>query len=262
MDINGGARASPKREVPIPAVSRGDEIFNAIGLALNASLTLWGIGWLALHAVAVAPPLYALVLAVLTGLFLADFASGLLHWAFDTWFTENTPVLRRVVMIVREHHIYPQHIFRYGFRDEAGTISWPSLAYVVPAVALVTLRPGGGTVLGYCALLVAVIVATLTLFMFEFHKLGHRKSPVWVVRALQRARLLMGPQHHGRHHRGNHDVKYCLINGWADFVMDSTGFWRGAEWAIRGLTHAGPRINDLVWMKRFRPLREHHAKNG
>jgi Lipid desaturase domain len=241
-----------KREIPIPPVSRSDVAFNAIALVLNSSLTLWGMTWLILHWTEVDLPWYVLIGTIFLGLFLSDFFSGLLHWAFDTWFTENTPLLERMVLIVREHHVYPQHIFRYQFHDEAGSVSWPSLAHTIPAIGLVTLRPSSVSVVGYCTVILSVMVSVFTLFMLQFHKLGHRKSDSSIVRSLQRIHLLMSPQHHGQHHRGNHDIKYCLINGWADFVMDSIGFWRGMEWIIHWLTKAVPRSNDKIWLKRDR----------
>lgn len=254
-----------KREMPVPVPARADVVSNAVGIALNGGVTLCGAVWLALHFGAVRPPWYALALAVLVALFLADFVSGLLHWAFDTWFSEETPRLRRVVLVVREHHVYPQHIFRYVFRDEAGTVAWPSLAYTIPVIGGLALFGGGATVPGYCAVLVAVLVSGLTMCMLQFHKLGHRKSESPVVRALQNAGLLMGPRHHGRHHSGNHDVKYCLINGWADHVMDAIGFWRGTERLIHALTGAAPRRNDVVWMNDYRNdyyrKLEQHAKD-
>jgi hypothetical protein len=252
--------ATGKREVPVPPTTRADVISNAVGIALNGGVTAWGALWLALHWGPVRPTWYALVPAVLIALFLADFVSGLLHWTFDTWLSEDTPMLRRVVLVVREHHVYPQHIFRYVLRDEAGTSAWPSLAYTVPAIGGITLLGSPDSVLGYCAVLVTVIVSTLTMFMLQFHKLGHRKSESAVVRTLQRMHLLMSPQHHGRHHRDNHDVKYCLINGWADHVMDFIGFWRGAEWTIRALTRVAPRANDVVWMNDYRRW-ENRAKD-
>lgn len=245
------AATTGKREVPVPTITRADVVSNAIGIGLNGACTAWGAIWLVRTWSTVAPPWYALAVAAVSAWFLADFVSGLLHWTFDTWFSESTPRLRRVVLVVREHHVYPQHIFRYVFRDEAGTVAWPSLLHTVPVIGGVTLF-AAPSVAGYCGVLVSVIVSALTMCMLQFHKLGHRKSGVWAIRVLQRLHLLMGPQHHGRHHRGGHDVKYCLINGWADHVLDAIGFWRAAERAIGALTGAMPRSNDLVWMTSYR----------
>lgn len=244
-----GARENT-REIPIPALSRMDIVYHVVGVILNSSVTLWGVAWLIIQWNTVLPPWYALTLAFFIGLFLSDFFSGLLHWAFDTWFTEDTPFLRRMVLIVREHHVHPQHIFRYKFYYEAGSVSWVSLAHTVPVIGLISLN-AESTVVGYCAIFISVMVSFFTLFMLQFHKLGHRKSNSTLLRSLQKARLLMSPRHHGQHHRGNHDIRYCLINGWADLVADAIGFWRLVEFLIQKLSGAVPRENDYIWMKRY-----------
>lgn len=249
--MNSNTMLIPRPEVPVPPLSRSDVVSNVMGMALNGGWTVWGITWLVLNWTEVKLPWYLLVLTLVTGLFVSDFFSGLLHWTFDTWFTEDIPLLNRTVLIVREHHIYPQHIFRYQFYNEVGTVSWPSLVHTVPVIGLVTLTTGPVSVLGYCAVILSVLLSVITLFMLQFHKLGHRQSKSVIVRGLQNAHLLMSPKHHGQHHRGNHDIKYCLVNGWADIVMDAIGFWRGMEWLIHYLTGAIPRSNDDKWLKHY-----------
>jgi hypothetical protein len=68
------------------------------------------------------------ILAVAFGIFVADFISGLLHWAFDTWFDERIAPLRRMVLLVREHHLRPARALKYRFRHDAGTLSWFALS--------------------------------------------------------------------------------------------------------------------------------------
>lgn len=187
--MKGTTTTISKREIPIPPMSRSDIAFNAIRLVLNGGWTLWGMDWLVMHWTTMCPPWYVFALTIFVGLFISEFFSGLLHWAFDTWFTEDTPFLRRMVLIVREHHVHPQHIFRYKFHYEAGSVSWPSLAHTIPVIGLVTLTPGLASVFCYCTVIVSVMVSILTLFMLQFHKLGHRRSDSIIVRCLQRTYL-------------------------------------------------------------------------
>ncbi|MCG8370344.1 MAG: fatty acid desaturase family protein [Proteobacteria bacterium] len=240
-----------QREMPIPSLTRTGVVVHVTGVALNTAITIWGAIWLAANWGAIAPPWYLVIAAVLVGLFLADFFSGLLHWGFDTWFSEEMRWMERVVMVVREHHVYPQNIFRYKFQYEAGAVSWVSLGHTLPVIGSTTLLLDSKGTFGLLAVLVSVMVSVLTLFMLQFHKLGHRRSDSRTVQALQRAKLLMSVRHHSQHHRGAHDTRYCLINGWADFVCDSIGFWRAAERAIERLTGAVPRSNDDEWMIRY-----------
>src|ERR1700681_798833 len=76
-----------------------------------------------------------IVVGVLVGYFIADFASGLAHWGMDTWFSEA--VLGRAVAIAREHHTHPQHILAYGFLEHATLGSAPSAVFIGLA-ALIT----------------------------------------------------------------------------------------------------------------------------
>ncbi len=238
-------------ELKIPAFSRKDTILHAISLSLNATLTLWGIVWVARHWEAVNPSWHTLAFTLVIGLFLADFLSGLLHWAFDTWFDVQTPYIERLVAIVREHHIYPHHIFHYSFRNEAGTMSWSSLIFTVPVYWIAAFGDSSVTTLGHSAIMVCIIISLGMIFMLEFHKFGHRKSDSKLVLILQALGMLMSTKHHLQHHRANHDVRYCIINGWANRVLDPLGFWRWMERAVCRVTGAIPRNNDYDWLRRY-----------
>src|SRR5213075_3035749 len=106
------------------------------------------------------------------GIYVADLVSGLLHWAFDTWFDEDITFLRRMVLQVREHHVYPNRIFHISFRHDAGTLSWISLILTGPLVLWATLAGSGPA--GHFVVLASVIFSVLLVSMLEFHKCGHR----------------------------------------------------------------------------------------
>lgn len=243
-------KPAPVDYFAVAPYTRKDLTFHITGGVLCAATWLAGIAWLVAAWRAERPAALGVALAVLAAMYCADLVSGLLHWAFDTWFDEDMGFIRRMVIMVREHHVYPQRIFQFSVFHDAGTLSWIAFFLTAPLVlgAILAATPAAG-LLSY-AVATAVVFTPLLVFMLEFHKCGHRReSPLW-VRVLQRAGLLLSWRHHIRHHSGNHDINYCLINGWADRTLGRLGLFRGLERAIERLTGAVPQHNDHEWLAR------------
>jgi hypothetical protein len=51
------------------------------------------------------------------------------------------------------------------------------------------------------------------------------------VRRLQRARLLLHPRHHARHHQRG--LAYCITGGWLDAALERTRIFETLERALR-----------------------------
>ena len=68
----------------------------------NIAVILFCASWLIYHFTVAGLSLPYLMAASLAGYFLADFSSGAVHWAMDTWFDERT--MGRAIAITREHH--------------------------------------------------------------------------------------------------------------------------------------------------------------
>jgi hypothetical protein len=249
--IEAPAAAPPPSadELRVEPYSRRQIAVQVAGAALNGAAWLAAVTWLAAGWTDQRPWWPGVVAAVLAGVYVADLVSGILHWAFDTWFSADVGFLRRMVLQVREHHIFPSRIFKIAFTHDAGTLSWIALLALAPLLAS-ALAAGGPGAISY-ALCAAVVFDPLLVFMLEFHKCGHRpRGPRW-VRALQRVGLVLPVGHHLRHHSGNHDVNYCTINGWADRTLGRLGLFRGLEWALSRLAGARPQEDDHAWLRRY-----------
>jgi len=219
-----------------------------VGAATNLILIFWLSTWVVIHY-GTDTTAIDLFISLVAALFLADVVSGWVHWATDTWFDEI--ISPRVISIAREHHLYPHHVIGYPFRDYVAFSSWPTVLLIGPVGLLLTLVSPPHPLV-FDSVLVCLIISAIMIFGTHAHRLGHRKSTWRIVKAMQACHLLLTPKHHGVHHRDNHDIRYCVINGWADYVLDYARVWRAFEQLVYWLTGAIPRRNDYEWFARKR----------
>jgi len=243
-------RRPPGDPFEVESYSPSELRFHLLGGGLNGALVVAGLAWLAATPRGALPAWPWMVAALLLGIYLADLASGLLHWGFDTWFDADIKFVRRMVLQVREHHIHPQRIFDITFYHDAGTLSWIALLVTAPAIgaAMFGLVPRAA---GFVMVATAATFSPLLVFMLVFHKCGHRPKNPWPVRWLQATGILLSVRHHMQHHGGNHDFNYCIVNGWADRTLGRLGLFRGLEWLIERTTGARPQRDDHEWLRRF-----------
>jgi hypothetical protein len=191
------------------------------------------LGWLALricHAVAGVQGLVLTILAAVSGYLVADFLSGVVHWAGDTIGDQNTPVFGpSFVTPFRYHHVDPKDITRHDFVETNGN-NCIVVAPVLGALLLLTPKTTGWFFYG------CVMMVFTSLFVFatnQFHRWAHEDNPARWIRALQRAGLILSPEHHATHHASPQDKSYCITVGWMNPLLDKLSFFRIAESMIK-----------------------------
>lgn len=183
-----------------------------------------------------------LVALVLAGWLLADFLSGLLHWAADTWGRVDMPVLgRRLLHPFRVHHVNPRDILDRGFLDLNGDVA----AACLPFLALSLLLPLEGAAAQSAAVLLAS-AAILALPTNQVHQWAHMAHPPRPVRWLQAARLVLTRRGHARHHANPAGGHYCITSGWCNAVLTRSGFYTALERATTALTGWQPRSDPAM----------------
>lgn len=220
---------------------------NSSGPAMRAFETaslLTAVGLVAAHAVRFVltpdPPWWAAAVAVALALPAADFLSGLIHWAGDTWGRATSRwVGPRFLVPFRYHHLHPRAMLASRFVTTNGDSALASS--VILAAAFLIPFPSAGVV--------AVFVAALGMWGLptsQIHKWAHHPRPPRAVRWLQRAGLIMGPAHHRRHHRPPFAGHYCITTGWCNPLLERLRFWRALEWVVTRLTGLKPRDEASV----------------
>lgn len=220
-----------------PPAHRAVELAAIAGFAALAVVAACRLG-----AHATAADSLRLAAAAGLGLLAADLASGVVHWACDTWGSLDTPLLGRAFLRpFREHHVDQQAITRHDFVETNGN----NCLVALPVLGLALLPPLGrdapaGTFLA--AFLLSLGVATMA--TNQIHKWAHQDAPPRLVAWLQRARLLLPPARHAVHHRPPYTADYCITLGWLNAPLRAIGFFPRLERAITALTGAVPRRDE------------------
>jgi len=190
------------------------------------------------HAVTGARGIFYVAMTAVGGYLVADFLSGLVHWAGDTIGDQNTPIFGpNFVTPFRYHHVDPKDITRHDFIETNGN----NCIVVAPILALLVLVTPKTA--GWFFYLCAVLAFT-SWFIFctnQFHKWAHEDHPARLVRVLQQAGLILSPEHHALHHASPQDKSYCITVGWMNPVLDKIGFFRICEAVIGRLVPGAVR---------------------
>jgi ubiquitin-conjugating enzyme E2 variant len=171
-------------------------------------------------------------LGIPLGLVFSDLVTGLLHWAADTYGSTDTPILgQSIVKPFRLHHSYPRDITTHNLVTTVGNSCILAVPLLLLCLCLMWLMPHSGWL--------ALIVVSLAVFAGasvatnQFHKWAHQEKSSAFARWLQRARIVLEPSRHGRHHTEPFNMHYCITNGWLNPLLDRIKFFRSLEAALR-----------------------------
>ena len=178
--------------------------------------------------------------SLLLGVVVADFASGLVHWAADTWGRADMPMIgRRVLLPFRVHHVNPDDILRRSFLDANGDVA----AVTVPALIGLLFVPVDNEA-GQMVSIAGAGCCAVGMLTNQIHQWAHRPSPPRCVRVLQALGLVLRPGDHVRHHASPFHLHYCITTGWCNPLLEATGFFRRLETAVTALTGIRPREDE------------------
>jgi hypothetical protein len=171
---------------------------------------------------------WLVLLAIPIGVLGGDLVSGVVHWAADTYCSEDTPVVGpSLVKPFRMHHVYPRDICTHNFIATVGNVCILAFPVLLFCLYLAWLMPESGW-LAFVVLDVALMSA-FTVATNQFHKWAHQENPSRFARLLQRTRLVLEPAHHQRHHTEPFEMHYCITTGWLNPLLNKIRFFRRLE---------------------------------
>jgi ubiquitin-conjugating enzyme E2 variant len=176
-----------------------------------------------------------IILEVLLAILAVDFVSGLVHWIEDTFWTEETPIVGRWIVLPNSlHHRDGMAFLKNSWIRSSWDLSLLGL------LILFTAKECG--VLGWPLWLFVFIGANAN----QIHKWAHtpRAAVPMPIRFLQRLHVLQSPAHHAMHHVRDKNSHYCVVTNMMNPVLDGTHFWRALERLLVPIFGA-PRREDL-----------------
>lgn len=218
-----GTAPAPVRDLAPP--TRGVRRAIKLGALLLGVSLLIGTAILAIRALP-GRTLWLAIPGCLLGIGAADLVSGVVHWAADTYGDERTPVFGGFIGTFRVHHTDPADITRHDPVEANADV----FLFSAPVHCLLLWWLRDGVLLSFLFGLFAASYPTS-----QLHKWAHLRQRPPLVSALQKAGLLLGPEHHARHHCGEHAAAYCIATGWLNPLLDGVGFFRALERLLRAI---------------------------
>jgi ubiquitin-conjugating enzyme E2 variant len=195
-----------------------------------------------LHALGAGGPAWVLLPAAVAAVLAADLVSGLVHWTCDRFFAADTPLIGRMLIHpFREHHVDPLAITRHGVFELCGN---NALAVLLPVLGIVLAGPPRGEASAIAGHGFVIALALAVFATNQVHKWAHAAHVATPIRWLQRTRLILSPDAHDRHHRGDFSNGYCVTTGWLNPLLDALRVLPRCEAWLRGIDPAAGSLRS------------------
>jgi len=218
-------------------------IMETVSLVLWIVLNLY-VSYRVLSISNIARDSWLVVLALLTSMVAADFFSGMVHWACDTWGTVETPVFSAFIRSFREHHVDPMAITRHDYIEANGD----TCLLTIPVLILLSLVKINFAHTGELFIFTFLAGAAFWVAITnQIHKWSHTLRPPSYVQFLQDSNFILSRKVHNIHHQQPFDRYYCITTGWLNPIFNSVNYWGTMEAAIEYFSDNHPREDDVFW---------------
>lgn len=203
-----------------------------------------------------------IIIASACGMLLADFISGVVHWAADTWGTVEWPIVGTFIRSFREHHVDPAAMTKHDAIETNGDNCLVSILFLLmPHLTCHTnllhlfstgspssIRPHNEmTSAQLFGMFMWTFLGIFGALTNQFHKWAHTYRVPYIVTLLQDYHIILSRRNHNVHHKAPFDCSYCITTGWLNPLLDYIDFWPRLETVITMLTGLVPRQDDASW---------------
>ena len=182
--------------------------------------------------------------AIVLGHISADFVSGFVHWAADTWGSVDWPIVgNSLIRPFREHHVDPKAITRHDVIETNGDNCMITLPLLLITSFYTYLFNANSK-----SYLIISFICSLSLFVLltnQIHKWSHQDKVPVLISILQKMRIILHPIHHEIHHQAPFNKYYCITTGWLNYPLNKIHFFSTLENVIQKMTGAIPREDDI-----------------
>jgi len=225
------AREKRAMSVELPATRRTRPTFGEVAAPAVFLVAIAPVAYRAVMAATV-DRLVVLAPAALLGVLTADLASGVVHWACDTFFAENTPVIGQAVIApFRDHHRDPLALTRRTFLDASSSNFVGATVVLLAAWGLASIAQVAGSPFFVAWATSQTVALGVT---NQVHKWAHQADVPRIVAWLHACRLILTPAGHGRHHASGEGA-FCITVGWLNPALDRLGVFAALERGVGSL---------------------------
>lgn len=189
--------------------------------------------------------------AIVFGALLADFLSGVVHWAADTWGSVSLPVIGPAfIRPFREHHVDPIAMTKHDVIETNGDNCMAVNLFLGPLVYYCLTGGQDWVTMNYNMVVFLGTLGLYTCLTNQIHKWSHMVGKIHpVVKMLQDYHIILPRAHHHIHHISPHETYFCITGGWLNYPLEKIQFFQGLEAIIEYTTGIPPRQDDTAWLK-------------
>ena len=171
----------------------------------------------------------------------ADFISGVVHWAADTWGDIDWPIVgRTIIQSFRMHHVDQKGITQHNFLETNGDVAIVVVLVQIVGYLFLTFVYSSYFLMSFFGFLTFV-----GFFTNQIHKLAHQDRVPKIVAFLQRYDIILSSEHHTLHHTAPYTKHYCITFGWMNSFLLWIRLFPFMEYNITYFTGAVPRDDGV-----------------